>query len=240
MGRAPANDLGGKAYRCSLAERDKFPDHPGIYVMHFPNGKKYVGMSRVSIRTRLLHHMNAALSGRHKMPVRAAIAKYGLSSIISTFPAVEGDPAEEEKRLISQMMASGVGLYNMTAGGDGAYGWRHSEAVRAAMSKAAKASWSDERRASASEKLRSPDVRDRLSKAQRKSWDSQRRFNMAERIRARSAKLSEGDVKAIAKMLAEGASCAGIGRKFSVTAEAISAIKHGRNWSHITGINRSE
>lgn len=50
------------------------------------------------------------------------------------------------------------------------------------------------------------------------------------------AKLHESDIPVIMQMLGDGATCAGIARQYDVTASAISLIKHGRSWRHVTGL----
>lgn len=223
----------------TLAERSAFPSTPGLYVLHFPNGKKYVGVTRNSLRTRLLHHCNAALAGRTKQAVRAAIAKYGLDSVLVSFPQNDGPLLEAEKALVAAMVADGHHLYNQTDGGEGVCGFSHSPNTRKAMSSSARQSWTDERRNAASRLLRSPEVRTRMVENQKRSWTSERRARMAQMVRARSAKLDESKVGQVVKLLADGQSCASIARQYGVTPEAISAIKHGKNWSHVSGIARA-
>lgn len=48
-----------------------------------------------------------------------------------------------------------------------------------------------------------------------------------------TSKLSEEQVREIKVSLSDGASCASLGRKYSVTPQAISRIKFGHNWSHL-------
>lgn len=215
-----------------------YPDTPGVYVLHFANGKKYVGASARSIRIRLLHHFRAAEAGRTKTAVRKALAKYGSASVTITYLDCEGCPFDQESRIIADLKRQGVTLYNMTDGGEGTSGYQHGKETRRSMSRSAKQSWTPERRKAASQTLTSPEVRARLSASQRAAWSDHRRKEMAEHIRKRAAKLTEANVTDIARRLSEGQSCASIGRLYSVTPEAISAIKHGKNWGHVTGINR--
>jgi hypothetical protein len=222
-----------------LEQRHEVPDRPGIYVFEFANGKKYVGASRLSARVRVAAHINAALAGRTKMPVRAAIAKHGLEALSVSFIACEGCPLEAERALIARFRSEGAALYNATDGGEGIVGFSHAPEVKAAMSRAARNSWTNERRRKASETLRKPEVRERLSASQKRSWDNARRDAMARQLRDRSAKLDEASVLEIVRRLSEGQSCASLGRAFGVTPEAISAIKHGKNWGHVTGITRA-
>ncbi len=222
-----------------LSDREAFPCDSGVYILHFPNGKKYVGMTSRSLRVRVSHHCNAVIRGRLDTPVRFALAKYGVDAVFVSFPAVDCPLHEMEQREIRHFRAAGVKLYNMTDGGEGARGFQHSDATRAAMSNSAKRTWTQERRNKAGAVLRQPGTRERLVASQKKSWTTERRKAMGNHIRARSAKLTEDAVASIAAMLADGMSCAGIARQYGVTPEAISAIKHGKNWAHITGIKRA-
>lgn len=49
-----------------------------------------------------------------------------------------------------------------------------------------------------------------------------------------ASKLSENDVREIKRMFAAGARTGDIAKHFSVTKAAISDIRSGRNWSHVT------
>lgn len=221
-----------------LSKDSEFPDHAGLYIFHFRNGKKYVGMTRNSIRKRILHHINAALAGRVEMPVRAALAKHGCDTVTVEVRLVEGDIAQAERDLIAHYAGQGVAIYNATEGGEGIRGFHHAPEVRAVMSERAKRTWTPERRAAASETLRRADVRERLVASQKRSWTPERRAAMGVLARKRTAKLTETTVAEIAALLNDKVSCAAIGRRYGVTPEAISAIKHGKNWSHVTGIQR--
>lgn len=221
----------------SLSDVRSLENFIGVYIMRFPNGKAYVGASRKSVRVRLMHHLNASIAGRKDLVCRAAIIKYGSDNVlVQIIPCL--DPLTEEKKIISRLLSEGLILYNKTKGGEGTIGFSHSEETKKKMSSSAKKTWTPERRASASKKFMEPDVRERRVIAQKASWTEDRRKKMACIVRNRSAKLSESDVLNIAKMLSEGFSCASIGRKFNITAEAVSAIKFGKNWSHITGASR--
>lgn len=222
-----------------LTDEIEAPDAPGLYVFIFPNGKRYVGMSRKSVRVRVFHHMNAARAGRTKVAVRAALAKYGPESVSVAFPAFAGCPLVAERALIADYRSRGITLYNMTDGGEGTTGFQHRAEVRSAMSDAARKSWTAERRQRASEKRCDPALRARVSASIKASWNESRKADMARSLRARWAKLTEADAIAIAERLRSGETCASLGRAFNVTPEAINHIKHGKNWAHVTGIARS-
>lgn len=53
--------------------------------------------------------------------------------------------------------------------------------------------------------------------------------------RVHNAILDEADVLQILKKLKAGETCASIGREFGVSRAAISKIKSGKNWGHISG-----
>jgi hypothetical protein len=50
-----------------------------------------------------------------------------------------------------------------------------------------------------------------------------------------TSKLNERQVATIKKALAAGRSCASLGRRYHVTGQAISQIKRGLRWTHVSG-----
>jgi len=85
------------------------------------NGKKYVGITSVSIKRRWQAHVQGASAGE-KRALCAAIRKYGKES----FQIEEAGSAdswdslcEKERELIASLKTLGPGGYNQTAGGDG-------------------------------------------------------------------------------------------------------------------------
>ena len=106
-----------------------------LYVItNTENGKKYVGITTKSVAVRWRQHLRrVAASSRHAL--HCAIAKYGEESfrIEAVAEAASLDALKAlEVAEIARLGTLGDGGYNMTAGGDGAAGYRHSEAEREA------------------------------------------------------------------------------------------------------------
>jgi len=106
------------------------------------NGKKYVGITRTSLMDRRRRHFGDARRGLRTKFARA-IRKYGSSafdfSVLAIFGSYEEGQAEEA-RLIAQLQPA----YNITAGGGGSFGFRHSsEAIeKMRIAKLGKPGWS--------------------------------------------------------------------------------------------------
>ncbi len=97
------------------------------------NGKRYIGITRCGLKTRRQRHFTTARSGRGSV-FGAAIRKYGKDNfefrVLVVCPNFEYSKSVEVSA-ISRFKPE----YNVTAGGDGAVGFRHSEAHKAWMSR---------------------------------------------------------------------------------------------------------
>lgn len=101
------------------------------------NGKIYIGITIVGLSDRKSKHFYYAESGG-KGKFSAAIRKYGRDNFDFSVLAVCKNLEEaraEERNLISMMKPE----YNLTRGGEGVWGRRHSEETRVKMSERAKA-----------------------------------------------------------------------------------------------------
>ena len=128
------------------------------------NGKPYVGQTRQPLRKRIYKHISASKSGRPG--IDAAIAKYGWESF--TVKVLKVCPVEmlneREMYWIKKLNSKAPNGYNLTDGGDGCIGYKHTAESLAKISATSKGrpSWnkgnkmSDEQKAkiSASEKGR--------------------------------------------------------------------------------------
>lgn len=99
------------------------------------NGKKYVGIAK-DAADRWRRHLAAAQGGRPRHAINRAMAKHGchlFSFEVVACARTWDDLAAVEAALIRQhdsRLGSGRG-YNMTDGGDGTYGRRHTEEAKA-------------------------------------------------------------------------------------------------------------
>ena len=105
-----------------------------LYVLEFPNGKRYFGVTSRGLKVRLNGHCYSASQGRPKLPVHLAIRKYGRDSVIArTLVIGERDyildlEVKEIKAFNTTDRCFG---YNISIGGDTVMtGRRHSEESR--------------------------------------------------------------------------------------------------------------
>ena len=99
-------------------------------------GKQYVGITAYSAAERWLDHLSCA-NRKIGYYLHKAIRKYGAENFIIECVAMSrawSDACETEKSLIAQYGTFLPGGYNLTLGGEGAFGYRASDAVRAKMS----------------------------------------------------------------------------------------------------------
>lgn len=210
------------------------PDRGGLYLIRFQSGAEYIGMSADSMRCRLSSHQwKASRSRGHAL--HAAMRAH--PDWVAMVLVEDSDPeflALAEQEAIASRRRAGIRLYNLTESGEGAPGWRHSRATRQRMAESARASWTEERKSAASSALKG---NLRMREAQIESWSSERRNSHAARMRAAcpTRKLSDTEAVTISARLTAGESCASIARSYGITPEAVSAIKTGKNWSHVTG-----
>lgn len=97
------------------------------------NSKIYIGLTIQGTRTRYLHHLYEARSGSN-FPIHRAIRKYGEHNfeveVIKSIEASE-ELKELEKFYIKELKANNRKFgYNLTEGGDGTLGKKHSEKTK--------------------------------------------------------------------------------------------------------------
>lgn len=109
-----------------------------IYMITGPNGKQYIGKTKATIYFRWRKHIEAAKAGS-KTAIACSIRKHGhlKFTIVELTQCVdEREAIACERGLIAQYgtyVTSGNG-YNLTSGGEGTEGHRHSAEARARMS----------------------------------------------------------------------------------------------------------
>jgi group I intron endonuclease len=137
-----------------------------------PTGKIYVGITKQKMRARWNQHA----ASRERTKLTQAIRKYGRDAFIMSHIASARsyeDLLETEKMLILQFDSRRSGL-NLTDGGEGFLGARHSAEMRAAWSTQRKALWND------------PEYRAKIRAAQIAAWrdkPDEERIKHAERAR---------------------------------------------------------
>ncbi len=95
-----------------------------VYVKHFENGKKYVGISSEFKKRMSKHNWN--MNNDSQLPVYRAMRKYNHTTEIFFESDVYQDVLDMEILLIEEYKNNGVGLYNITYGGEGTLGLKHS------------------------------------------------------------------------------------------------------------------
>lgn len=106
-----------------------------IYMLSFPNGKRYIGQTRRSVKQRLAQHKNNAVSSRKNPLLYNAWRKHGAPepSLVEACP--DDQLNERERAWIAHYGTVEPAGYNLTTGGDAAPGIRTAES-RARTSRA--------------------------------------------------------------------------------------------------------
>lgn len=172
-----------------LTEWRRLPAVSGLYVIrHRESGKEYVGLSQ-NVRQRVGKHMLAANAGSL---LHRAIGKHSAEAFdvfLRVFAPPEALPALETAAIRERgtMLPGG---YNLTEGGEGVWGRRHTDEVRAklralrlgsTLSAATRAKIS-----AAAERMWTPEMRAKVSAAGRgKSRSAETRARMSEANRSR-------------------------------------------------------
>lgn len=97
-----------------------------LYQIEFPNGKSYIGITIATARRRFDEHAYKA-SRQSIGLIHKALRKYGIESVtLRTLAIGSWDYlCDLERAAIKAYGTFGIGGYNMTAGGDGALGYKH-------------------------------------------------------------------------------------------------------------------
>lgn len=108
-----------------------------LYQISFPNGKSYIGVTQKPPERRWAEHRYNSEKNREDRALNRALRKYG--AVAATFRVlVVADDFNYllnlERRAIAAYATFGRGGYNMTVGGEGSLGYRHTPESLAIMS----------------------------------------------------------------------------------------------------------
>lgn len=191
------------------------------------NKKVYIGKSKDALK-RFRIHLKIVKGGKEKYPrkyhaIHAAITKYGIENF--TFEILHEINTETKAFDLEMKEISFIDLdkrYNLSNGGEGNSGWKHTEKSKKKMSKARKGKkFTTEHRAA-------------LSAAQLGELHSQYGKHQSITWKENKSKLTASQVKEIKKMLIEKQqSSRKISKMFNVSEATISMIKSGKIWSDI-------
>lgn len=87
-----------------------------VYIKHFENGKKYIGITN-NFKGRMNRHNSSAKCGSN-LPVHKAMRKYSHETEIVFESECYDDILKMEKIIIQNFKDLGVELYNITDGGE--------------------------------------------------------------------------------------------------------------------------
>lgn len=99
-----------------------------VYIKHFENGKKYVGITN-NFKRRMAQHRNPELRLQH-LPIYKAMKKYSHYTEIVFESELYEDVLRMEIIVISNFRDLGINLYNLTSGGCGMLGHKHTEETK--------------------------------------------------------------------------------------------------------------
>lgn len=123
--------VGQRAFRCGECAGCNMSKNI-LYILTFPNGKVYVGITTESLERRVRRHVLYARANK-AYALSAAIRKYGENSFLAEHFASASsweDLLLLERQVISQCNSVCPYGYNMTGGGDGSFGITPSEDKR--------------------------------------------------------------------------------------------------------------
>jgi group I intron endonuclease len=104
-----------------------------MYRLTFPSGKAYIGITKEAARERFSEHAYDAKRGLKKA-ISRAFRKYGSEAVKLETLVIASDWAylcDLERKAIAAFGTKWPGGYNMTDGGEGSCGYKHSEETRA-------------------------------------------------------------------------------------------------------------
>lgn len=107
-----------------------------VYVKHFENGKKYVGITK-HFKRRMQEHVKDMKKGS-TLPVHRAMRKYSHETEIVFESECYEDVLKYEQLVIRNFKDLGYELYNLTDGGKGMLGYVPTEETRQKLSEATK------------------------------------------------------------------------------------------------------
>lgn len=215
-----------------------------IYCLSFPNGKKYIGQTVRSFRTRLSCHKSDAKK-LNNLPIHKAINKYEHEMKTE----ILCDDIEDiellnilEIEYISKFLTNGVELYNISSGGKNFTGLKFSKESLERRSRNSKDLWKrpgykNKMRNKFSELWNDPEYREKTQSALNEVRAQEPfRKKKSEQLKGsgnNNAKLNENKVRNIKLLINKGISNKEISSLFKVTQSCIKSIKNGRTWKHV-------
>lgn len=104
-----------------------------VYIKHFENGKKYVGITN-NFERRMYQHEHQEQKFKH-YPIYRAMNKYNHYTEIVFESELYEDVLNMEKIIIKNFKDLGIELYNMTNGGEGILGYSHTDETKQKLRK---------------------------------------------------------------------------------------------------------
>lgn len=160
------------------------------------NGKRYFGITSLRLKKRWGKHRQAARSTHPRRSLcsalHSAIRKYGIDAFVVTVVHEGVDWAEAcalEKSLIAQHGTRAPNGYNLTDGGDGCVGMRHSDATKKKLSRYRRKHTDETRKAMSDmvrERMALPENRERIRQAltgRKRSEEARTRDSVAAKAR---------------------------------------------------------
>ena len=171
------------------------------------NGKMYIGQTAQSLNKRISKHINDALNNRYNSYFHRAIRKYGKENFkweIITECNSQEELNKAEVEMIEKYNTFESG-YNLTKGGEGQFGFKHSKETKEKMSKRHKGKrFSEKHRMRLSESHRgekhnnygkhfSEETKKRMSEAQKGEKNSMYGKHHSERTKEAMSKMRKGE-----------------------------------------------
>lgn len=193
------------------------------------NQKIYIGKSNDPLK-RYRIHLKIAKGGKDKYPrkfqaIHAAIVKYGIDNFsfeILHSVNTELESFNLESKIIISLKELKIPTYNLSNGGEGNSGWRHTLASKKKMSDSRKG------------KTFTLEHRQALSEAQSGNKHSQFGKHQTTSWKEAKSKLTAEQVKEIKSLLTLKVKQKDIAKKYNVNASTVSMIKHHQIWSEVT------
>ena len=233
---------------------DASPSSPPLHTTYIytmadpftPDNVRYVGKTTQTLQSRLAKHCYDKTKN-HKKSWIAFLAKSGRKPIITEIEAIVSSDqhaaSDAEKKWIAHYRAMGCKLVNLTDGGEGIYGYKHTAAAIAKISSAGKNHMTPELKAKLlaanSGRHPSPETIFKLSYSNKKRWeDPSKREQASVRCMGRrvtkEARIKMSAAKVGRRLSAEHRAKIGmaqVGRLYSVEERAKRSVNTKRNMS---------
>jgi group I intron endonuclease len=228
-----------------FTEAELPPLTPGVYVITcVPNGWVYVGSSS-RVRSRWVTHRSWLRNGTHNIPaLQTDWDHYGEDAFDFALVTIIQDAEaryDAEQEHITAAMATGK-CYNLSPSARDNTGHRFTREQGKKVSDGLRGKpKSAEHRANLwRDREVTPEFRELMrsngakGRGRPKPVETRRRMSEAQRSATTIRKLTADQVREIKKALASDESVRSLARQFGVTPGAISHIRAGRNWRHVT------